>query len=206
MMEMFDHKEYYKKNGKKYMKEYYQKNKNKIKEYNKKRYIEKRIEILESQKKYINKNKKRIQEYQLEWRKKNKDKKYKSDRNYFLQNKDRLIKYRKDWVKNKKNNEPGFKIKCYLSSRLNSLLNGNVKITKTSILIDCPIKELKCHLEKQFQKGMSWKNYGLRGWHVDHIKPCCSFDLLKLSEQKKCFHYTNLQPLWAYDNLSKGGK
>jgi len=51
---------------------------------------------------------------------------------------------------------------------------------------------------------MSWNNHG--EWHIDHIKPCTSFDLSKLSEQKKCFHYKNLQPLWAKDNLSKGAK
>jgi hypothetical protein len=51
---------------------------------------------------------------------------------------------------------------------------------------------------------MSFKNYGK--WHIDHIRPCASFDLSKASEQKECFHYTNLQPLWAEDNLSKGIK
>jgi hypothetical protein len=53
---------------------------------------------------------------------------------------------------------------------------------------------------------MSRDNYGYRGWHVDHIVPCSAFDLTNIEEQKKCFHYTNLQPLWAKDNLSKGNK
>ena len=57
---------------------------------------------------------------------------------------------------------------------------------------------------KKFVSGMSWENYGK--WHIDHIKPCASFNLLEEDEQKKCFHYTNLQPLWAKDNLKKGGK
>lgn len=49
---------------------------------------------------------------------------------------------------------------------------------------------------------MSWDNYGER--HVDHIKPCAKFDLSKPDEQRACFHYTNLQPLWAKDNIAKG--
>jgi len=61
------------------------------------------------------------------------------------------------------------------------------------------------YLEAKFTEGMTWENYG-HGWHVDHILPCCSFDLTKEEEQKKCFHYSNLQPLWAEDNLKKGGK
>jgi hypothetical protein len=53
---------------------------------------------------------------------------------------------------------------------------------------------------------MTWQNYGYYGWHIDHIKPCASFDLRKPSEQRKCFHYSNLQPLWAKDNLQKSDK
>ena len=51
---------------------------------------------------------------------------------------------------------------------------------------------------------MTWENHG--DWHIDHIRPCCSFNLLNDDDQKQCFHYTNLQPLWAKDNLMKGGK
>ena len=51
---------------------------------------------------------------------------------------------------------------------------------------------------------MSWDNYG--DWHVDHIRPCASFDLTNEDEQRICFHYKNLQPLWGPDNLEKGAK
>ena len=60
------------------------------------------------------------------------------------------------------------------------------------------------HLEAQFKPGMTWDNYGLKGWHVDHIRPCASFDLRDPEQQRRCFHYTNLQPLWAEENLKKG--
>ena len=65
----------------------------------------------------------------------------------------------------------------------------------------CSIEFLKEYLEKQFKSGMNWDNYG--EWHVDHIIPCVSFDLSDPEQQKKCFYYTNLQPLWAIENLEK---
>ena len=70
----------------------------------------------------------------------------------------------------------------------------------------CNIDFLKKYIAKKFTKGMSWDNYGLYGWHIDHIKPCSCFDLTKPEQQKLCFHYSNLQPLWAKDNISKSNK
>lgn len=80
------------------------------------------------------------------------------------------------------------------------------KSNKTIRLLGCSMIELSRHLESQFKSGMNWENYTFRGWHIDHIQPICSFNLTKEEEQKKCFHYTNLQPLWWYENLSKGGR
>jgi hypothetical protein len=77
-----------------------------------------------------------------------------------------------------------------------------IKSVKTQELIGCSIDALKQHLELKFQPGMTWGNYGQ--WHVDHIKPCSSFNLEIVDEQKKCFNYSNLQPLWAIDNIKKG--
>lgn len=78
-------------------------------------------------------------------------------------------------------------------------------------LTGCDIDYLMYHIQEQFTKGMSWDNHG-RGnkgrkeWHIDHIRPCDSFDLRKPAQQRKCFHYSNLQPLWRDDNLTKGSK
>lgn len=72
--------------------------------------------------------------------------------------------------------------------------------------LGCSPSFLRKYLESQFKEGMSWDNYGFYGWHIDHIRPCDSFILEDPEEQKKCFHYTNLQPLWAKDNLRKSNK
>ena len=69
-------------------------------------------------------------------------------------------------------------------------------------LVGCSIPELRKRLTQQFLPGMTWDNYGK--WHIDHIRPCASFDLTDPEQQKQCFHYSNLQPLWAADNLRKG--
>ena len=85
-------------------------------------------------------------------------------------------------------------------------LGGYKKSNKTKELIGLDIVEFKKHLESKFQDGMSWSNYGYYGWHIDHIKPCSLFDLSKEEDQKQCFHYTNMQPLWRLDNMKKSNK
>lgn len=125
------------------------------------------------------------------WRKKNREK----------INKNMVI-----YERNRKSNDPKFKLVKTLRSRLNSALKRkNVqKGISTLDLTGCELQFLKEYLEAKFVKGMSWENHG--EWHIDHIKPCCSFNLEDEDEQKKCFHFTNLQPMWAKENLSKGGK
>jgi hypothetical protein len=82
------------------------------------------------------------------------------------------------------------------------------KTTSAIELLGCSIFDLKIHLESQFKEGMSWENHGHgeNCWHIDHILPCASFDLTDIEQQKKCFHYSNLQPLWQTENLSKSDK
>lgn len=110
------------------------------------------------------------------------------------------------YEKNRRATDPGFKIIGILRSRLgNALKRKNAKKSQPTLeLTGCEINFLKGYLEGKFAEGMSWENHG--DWHIDHIRPCCNFDLTIEEEQKKCFHYTNLQPLWAQENLSKGGK
>ena len=104
----------------------------------------------------------------------------------------------------KRKKDPTFKILTILRGRIRQALKGYNKSDLTVKLLGCNIEEFWIHLEKKFTKGMTRENHG--EWHVDHITPCASFDLSKPEEQAKCFHYTNLQPLWAIDNLKKGDR
>ena len=72
-------------------------------------------------------------------------------------------------------------------------------------LLGCSIEECKQYIEQQFKEGMEWSNHG-EYWELDHIRPCASFDLTKIEEQEKCFHFSNLQPLTVFENRSKGDK
>ena len=95
----------------------------------------------------------------------------------------------------------------YIASKLrtriySAIMNGNGQKAYSSVeLLGCTINHCRIHLERQFSEGMSWNNHG--EWHIDHRKPCAVFDLTDSDEQKKCFHYTNLQPMWADENIAK---
>ena len=107
-------------------------------------------------------------------------------------------------AKNKYYNNLEYKLTCIFRSRLRDALKGRCKSKKTMELVGCDIDNLKKHIELKFQDGMDWGNYGK--WHIDHVRPCSSFDLTDAKQQEQCFHYTNLQPLWATENLQKGSK
>ena len=85
--------------------------------------------------------------------------------------------------------------------RILDALKGRSKSESTIHLLGCSILQLRAHLEAQFRDGMTWDNYGK--WHIDHRKACSRFDLSDPEAQSKCFHFSNLQPLWAYENVRK---
>jgi len=109
------------------------------------------------------------------------------------------------YVSNRLRVDVNYRLANNLRSRIRRALKGGCSLPSGDLL-GCSIDEIKTHLEAQFSDGMTWDNHGLYGWHIDHIKPCASFDLTLDKEKKKCFHYSNLQPLWAKDNLQKGEK
>lgn len=134
--------------------------------------------------------------------KKHKEQKAEYDRKYRQENKPRLRAQIREWERNSLEN----RLRRNLRRRIAHVLRGETKSESSFALIGCTLGELKTHLENLFLPGMTWENYGHFGWHIDHIVPCCSFDLSKPEEQRQCFHYTNLQPLWWRDNLTKAAK
>ncbi len=99
-----------------------------------------------------------------------------------------------------------FKLKKALRDRVYAAIKAQVgeKSKRTLELLGCSVEEARDHIEVQFTDGMTWENHG--EWHVDHILPCASFDLTKPKSQEMCFHYSNLQPLWAQQNRAKSDK
>lgn len=133
---------------------------------------------------------------------KNKEKNKEKLKLYRIKNRDKRTEYQK----NKINNDELYRLSSAMRSRLRNFLKIKnwSKDNKTFDLVGCPTKYLREHLEKQFKDGMCWDNYGFNGWHIDHIIPLSSAK--NIEEINKLCHYSNLQPLWAQENLSKGGK
>lgn len=125
-----------------------------------------------------------------------------SRQKYEKKNRERIQKY----AINKYHNDIQYKIRINLSVRILQAIKTGHKSISMNELIGCSIPELLSYLEKQFVDGMSWKNHTKNGWHIDHMKPCKSFNLTNIEQQKKCFNYTNLQPLWAKENQKKSSK
>ena len=137
---------------------------------------------------------------------KNIEKIKKQQKKSYLRHRKKRIAHNVVYRRERTRRDPYFRLVMNLRRRIRHALKGENKSAKSRELIGCTIEELWKQLEKNFKPGMTKENYGHLTWHVDHIIPCSSFDLSDPEQQKKCFHYTNLQPLWASDNLSKGKK
>ena len=182
---------------KEYRKLHYQENKDKIKEYRQ----ENKDKIKQYNKLYKQENNDEIKEYNKLYRQQeNKDKKKENYKLYRQENKDKINKYRRERNKT----DVIYNIKNRIRSRICEAFTkkGYTKKSKTYQILGADFEIVKKHIERQFVKGMSW--YNREEWHIDHIIPLASAnteeELIKLN------HYTNLQPLWAEDNLSKNDK
>tara|TARA_B100002019_G_scaffold192928_1_gene166932 strand:+ start:175 stop:759 length:585 start_codon:yes stop_codon:yes gene_type:complete len=134
---------------------------------------------------------------------------------YYQKNKDkirdRLKQYRQEhkqerneYVKNKYKTDINYKLSELLRNRVRKAIKSYKRPGSAVKDLGCTVQELKDHLELQFKPGMTWDNHGQ--WHIDHIKPLSIFDLSDPEQFMEACHYSNLQPLWAKDNLSKSNK
>ena len=125
---------------------------------------------------------------------------------WYKNNKEKAINQSVEYARARKKRDPLFRaignLRSYLSHTLKT--RGLHKSNHLMDLLGCDWPSLKTHLESRFVEGMTWDNYG--EWHIDHVNPLASFDLSQKDELVVAWHYTNLQPLWAEDNLRKSDK
>jgi len=213
-------REYYAANKEKiaaYQREYYAANKEKIaaykREYHCEYYAANKEKIAARKHNYYEANKEKILESLCEYRETNKEKIAVRERKYRETNKEKIAacgrKYRetnKEKIagrhRKRTATDPNYKLSNNLRVRLYGALKNNHKKGSAVRDLGCTVPELWDHLENNFQAGMTRENYG--EWHVDHIKPLASFDLTDREQLKKACHWSNLQPLWAEDNIRKG--
>lgn len=146
----------------------------------------------------------RQKEWSKEYHLANQERECEKAKAYRIANPESVRKEARERKRQKYEKDPTFKLLKLLRSRTRSAIKGVVKSARTLELLGCSTEHLRNHLEAQFQPGMTWKNHGTKGWHIDHKRPCASFNLADPAQQKECFHWTNLQPLWAIDNIIKG--
>ncbi len=149
------------------------------------------------------------------WISENREKYLRSKSAYRAKNKRKIRKALKKWQianrehtntsrKERYKTDLNFRLASRLRGRLNEVVRGGLKTGSAVSDLGCSIPELRQYLEHQFKPGMTWENWG--SWHIDHIKALSKFDLTDREQLLKACHYSNLQPLWAKDNLSKGNK
>lgn len=168
-------------------------------------------------KRWYEANKSRVKKKNDEWWKADRSRRARIDKAYVAANKDRIrqrqraynarpdVRQRRAlYQKARRGADPAFRAAMNLRGRLKAILRAKIG-SRFDSLIGCSRGFLKDWLGSQFRRGMNWENYG-RDWHIDHIVPCSAFDLSDEQEQRKCFHYTNLRPLWKVENLAKGNR
>ena len=200
-------------------KEYREANPEKVSAGKKRCYQAKREDYLAKNKKRYAENKEDILARCAEYRANNKEAKRKRDREYYRKNRkeiiakqaeyqrrvaDRINEYSRNYARERRKRDKLYALRTNIRGRFRYELakRGETKYTKENKYLGCTWLELREHLESQFANGMTWDNYG--EWHVDHIVP------LAIAENReqliKLCHYSNLRPLWAFDNISKGAK
>ena len=192
-------------------------------EYDRKRRATNKKEISEKRKAYHAANAEKVRERQRQryWSnlekyrllnkksaKKNRSKNTARERDWRKKNKDKVRGYHLRHVKKKLLEDDLFRLQQNVRTRICSVLAKSFvsKDSRTLTFVGCTAAELRQYLQSKFLPGMTWDNRGRHGWHIDHIIPLSKFDLADPEQQASAFHYTNLQPLWAVDNLRKSNR
>lgn len=145
-------------------------------------------------------------EYDKNYYSTNRDKILARKKAYYIENKRSIAPKKLCYEKKKRAADPEYKLKSLLRQRIGKAIAKNYKFSSAVADLGCSITEFKLYIESKFRKGMSWNNNTRMGWHLDHIKPLASFDLTNSEQQKLALHYSNYQPLWWDENLSKGAR
>ena len=162
--------------------------------------------LCEKSDKYRENNKEKIVKSLDIYRKKNKEILKIKRKKYISENKEKIKDYGRYYSNKKRKESDLIRVSENIRRRINHIVTSKQvsKKNKTINIIGCSFEYLFTYLETQFVDGMNWENYGLYGWHIDHIIPLSSAQTEE--EVHKLCHYTNLQPLWAKDNLRKHNK
>jgi hypothetical protein len=160
---------------------------------------------------YWQNNKDKIKVYKQQWQAENADRIKEKHHQRYMNDKDKIIERTTVYHLNKLKMDAAYRIMCNLRRRIPLALHDIKKADHSLELIGCSPNELRSWLEAQFQEGMTWDNYGksgmgLKTWQADHKRPLATFDLTDPAQQRIAFHYTNLQPLWWWDNAKKSKK
>jgi hypothetical protein len=152
--------------------------------------------------KWAKNNPEKVKATRDEWKKNNRDKCRAASAKWRKNNPGYMAKYHQE----RRANDIDYKLKTSFTNRIGKSIKSNKQCKHSTDLLGCTPRYAHEHLERQFKEGMTWDNYGYYGWHIDHIIPLSFFDFTDYEQQKRAWHYTNLQPLWAEENFKKGKK
>ena len=156
------------------------------------------------------KNPERANEIKRLYVKRHPERHRKAQLDYIHRNRESVRVYQRKLKRRLRETSEHFRFACNLRGRIRkAIVRGDgLKSGKMIDLIGCTVAELRAHLGRQFLPGMHWGNYGHGPdkWNVDHKIPCAAFDLSDPAQQRLCFHFTNLNPLWHPDNVRKGAR
>jgi hypothetical protein len=195
-----------------YKVEWKKRNPEKVKE-QRKRYAEKHPETLAAKsKRYRERYPETIAIFNKKYREENPEFVQKLKKDWIAKNVDRINKKRRETIREKLSNDVkyanNYRLKLKMANSINKSLNGQKNKTPWENLVNYSLQDLMNHLENNFKPGMTWENRGKNGWHIDHKRPIASFNIISPMDEnfRMCWALSNLQPLWEFENLSKGSK